>query len=80
MSGRSRGGGSPLGPIEIFPQRCWTCGGELRHGDQAVAVVDKPIAFCVPCAGDKKRPDLIQALVKDEGRGIEGPGGPGGTQ
>jgi hypothetical protein len=60
--------GKPFTPIEIHPQLCYQCGGKLEHGDDAIAHMVNPIAWCIPCAGEKEkvRADLCRAIVRGE--------------
>jgi hypothetical protein len=55
-------------PIAIHPQKCYDCGKELRDGEQAIASVTLPLAFCVPCKGkqEETHPRLVRAFVKGE--------------
>lgn len=58
----------PQKPIPIHPQKCYDCGREISEGDEAVASMDLPLAFCVPCRGAKEptHPRLCKAVVKGE--------------
>jgi len=54
-------------PVEIHPQRCYGCSCELKHGDEALAARDFPLAFCTKCR--KQSPALQPAVVKGESSG-----------
>lgn len=58
-------------PMQIYPQKCYDCKRELPSGEEAVASLDYPLAFCVPCRGGQmaKNRRLIKAVVKDESSG-----------
>lgn len=55
-------------PIAIHPQRCYDCGKELKDGDQAIAAMHLPLAFCIPCRGaqEESHLNLHKAFVKGE--------------
>jgi len=55
-------------PIRIHPQKCYQCGAPLNEGDEAIASMDFPLAFCVPCKGksQENHPRLCKAVVRGE--------------
>lgn len=57
--------------IYIHPQRCYDCGRHLQNGEEAIASMDLPLAFCVGCRGNsqEKHPRLCKAVVKEESSG-----------
>jgi len=58
----------PSQPLPIHPQNCYDCGTALKEGDEAIASIDYPLAFCLACRGKKegKHPRLCKAVVKKE--------------
>lgn len=54
--------------IQIHPQKCYDCGRQLAEGEEAIASMDLPLAFCVPCRQEaqKKNPRLCKAIVRGE--------------
>jgi hypothetical protein len=58
----------PVTPIQVHPQKCYDCGRELQEGEQAIASMDLPLAFCVACRGKSEinHPRLCKAVVKGE--------------
>lgn len=51
-------------PMEIHPQKCYGCNGDLKDGDRAAASMEWPIAFCLKCRVPGHT--LAPAVVKGE--------------
>lgn len=57
--------------IAIHPQKCYDCRKDLVDGQEAIASMDLPLAFCVECRGKSQEthPRLCKAIVKADSSG-----------